>query len=264
MFNATSRAKCRSLLQANPITNSLVPLFDLLHGQPVHQWYDNKSRHPQKFDQQEGFPQGCPLSPLLACIVLGDLATRLNTELAARAQQRLASGTPGDDNRGSKAHTTSIMDDKSVCLSHTDLPWFIRRFQELGDPMGIHLSCSKTKILTSTNGISPISALPAEAAAALTEALSLLAPSDPHTAELTIETRFLGYPIGNANFAQTFIQKKITELRKHTDSILQLPNVQTKAIMYRFSIATSINHLLSADILTAPSHDSDDTIGPVK
>jgi hypothetical protein len=70
----------------------------------------------------------------------------------------------------------SYIDDTGCFLTAVDLPWFIRRLQELGPPIGLHLNLGKTKILTSTTGQSPIPRLPRATQECLEEALNLLGP----------------------------------------------------------------------------------------
>jgi hypothetical protein len=97
----------------------------------------------------------------------------------------------------------SYIDDTGCFLTAVDLPWFIRRLQELGPPIGLHLNLGKTKILTSTTGQSPIPRLPRATQECLEEALNLLGPD----AEQTSGVRFLGQPMGGPAFISAFLAK---------------------------------------------------------
>ena len=249
MFNNVSRTEARKILLSKPATTPLVPLLDLLTNQPCHSWYFDEHQQAQYLLQEEGFPQGCPLSPLFSCLVLLALTTKINKEQALRATQQLRAGDAADDGLGGKAHTASIMDDTSVCLPHTDLHWFLQRFTELGKPLGIILNQRKTKILTSTTGTSPQLSLPHRDG--LDQALTFLSPTDPTSAEITDGVRFLGQPIGSIQFAQAYIKQKLTTLNERIEYLDQLNDLQTQGALFRFSIMALLLHLLPADILLA-------------
>ena len=251
MFNNTSRTAARTILADNEATASLIPLYDLLTRKTTKSWYFDDNREPKTIDQEEGFPQGCPLSPLFACLVLLSLTTRLNREQAQRAHKRQQNGAASDDNHGGLAHTASIMDDTSVCLPHDDLEWFIQRFSELGKPLGIDLNCNKTKILTATNGASPRNTLSAHNKARLQAALARLSPSNPDDAEITTGARFLGQPIGSQPFARSFIQKRIGKITKDTATLRHLDDLQTRSILFKYSAVPALLHLLPTNIAQA-------------
>jgi hypothetical protein len=59
-------------------------------------------------------------------------------------------------NRFPPTVSLSCLDDTGTCLHYIDLPYYISEFRRLGGPHGIHLSLSKTKVLTSiTTGTFP-------------------------------------------------------------------------------------------------------------
>ena len=119
MFNNVSRTEARKILLENEATTQLVPLFDLLTTHTCNQWYFDKHKTAKYLKQDEGFPQGCPLSPLFSCLVLLALTNKLNKEQANRAQQRKRNNNPHDNEKGEIGHTASIMDDTSVVyVSH--------------------------------------------------------------------------------------------------------------------------------------------------
>ena len=168
-----------------------------------------------------------------------------------------------DDNSGAVAHTTLVMDDTSICLCYDDLHWFLSELQSRGAPLGIHLSLTKTKILTSLTGQPP--QLSPDNQDDLNKALLFLNPQQPTTAEITDGTRFLGHSIGNVDFTQPFITNRLHTISTNLDKVMLIPHDQTKTIMYRYSLATAISHLLWADILTqAPnSATSSDWSSPI-
>ena len=251
MFNNTSRTAAREILINDPATAPLVPLYDLLTGKPCQSWFFDANHNPDYFLQEEGFPQGCPLRTLFSCLLLLALTNRINKEQAARAAARKANGDNYDDGKGGIAHTASIMDDTSICLPHPDIDWFIQRFQQLGEPMGIQLNGTKTKILTSTTQVSPKDRLPVHHQQCLQQALTLLCPDNPKTPELTSGTRFLGQPIGSAQFAQQFLRERLQTMETNLDKLNQLDDLQTRSSLFRYSFIPAILHLLPADIVQA-------------
>ena len=148
---------------------------------------------------------------------------------------------------GGIGHTASIMDDTSVCLPHCDIPWFLHQFEELGKPLGIVLNKSKTTILTSTEGHSP-SNLDEKQTHSLKQALSFLSPDDPSKAEITSGVRFLGQPIGSTAFARQYINKKLQGMQHKMNCLLQLNDLQTQHNLFKFTMVSSILHLLPTDI----------------
>ena len=261
MFNNVSRTAARKILLDDEATTKLVPLFDLLTNNPCDQWYFDENKKAKHLIQEEGFPQGCPLSPLFSCLVLLALTTQLNKEQAKRAQQRKMSNNAYDDGMGGISHTASIMDDTSVCLPHCDLLWFLRRFEELGKPLGIILNKRKTTILTATTGVSPRHNLDPEQQQDLQQALAFLSPDDPDQAEITQGVRFLGQPIGSQTFAQQYIKDKIDRMHHKMDCFLQLDDLQTKHNLFKYTMIPSILHLLPSDIVLAnPDRDPRTTL----
>jgi hypothetical protein len=106
------------------------------------------------FNKHEGHAQGDPLDPLLSCLAFLPLLKRLNSSFVTRGKARLAAGIVGDDNCGSVTHSISNMDYTSTWLHSDDLYRYLTDFQRLRPKYGLHLSLSKTSILTTTLGSS--------------------------------------------------------------------------------------------------------------
>ena len=138
----------------------------------------------------------------------------------------------------------SIVDDTSACLAYTDLPWFLSEFQRRGAPFGIFLNLTKTLILTSITGLSPMPFLSSSNQQALQQALDML-----ESKEQINGTRYLGIPIGSPDYANNFLQDKATTYETNLDRLRQrLRDMQTKSCLLRYSAAPSLAHLFAADI----------------
>ena len=94
MFNSVSRESCRFVLNRHPTLRRLLPLFDMLYDCANICWYRAENGSWSSFLQDEGFPQGCPLSPVLACLVLHEVLAELNTSLATPAPLPVVTRSP--------------------------------------------------------------------------------------------------------------------------------------------------------------------------
>jgi hypothetical protein len=248
MFNAVSREACRSALEEHDEFRALLPLFDLLYSSNNLCWYRKPDGTFATFEQAEGFAQGCPLSPFFASIVLHILLTNLNSELRSRALTRRVNKTfPGDDNLGSLAQTKSFIDDTTILLPYCDITWFLSTFAKLGEPLGIVLNRTKTKILTSITSISPIfnQSISEDDAHHLCSALSTLGKNS----ELLQGTRFLGQPLGSSDFACTFLTNKASDYVEATTRLLdRLCDTQTQCSLFKNCTQASVPHLLASDV----------------
>jgi hypothetical protein len=100
---------------------------------------------------EDGFPQGYPLSPDFACLVINCILQELNETLHTCAQTWCALKSHDQDGCGSKSVFPTYFDDAfSSFLPYKDLPIFIQTFQQLGAPMekAAHNFVSATKPLT--------------------------------------------------------------------------------------------------------------------
>ena len=244
MFNACSRETCRASLQRH--FPRLLPFFDLLYSEDNKCWYLDHHGQWNAFLQTEGFAQGCPLSPLFASLVLDEVLRPLQTELAHRARTRKNNGLLGDDNHGSTSATLAYFDDSSAVVPFMDTLFYLDRFAALGAPHGIIISKSKTKILTATDGLSPLSQLPLQLAAPVIQALTSLDAN----AECTSGLRLVGQPIGGFAYSTQFLQQKSQAFRRLTKQILfGITDPQTQATLFRYCVQSTTDHLLGSDVL---------------
>jgi hypothetical protein len=201
MFNAVSRDAARAVLANNSQFHALLPYFDLMYGSSNRCFFTCPDGSSDYFLQHEGFPQGDPLAPVLACLVLHQLLQSINKQLLQRAAHRLHSRQPGDDGYGSLAATLSYIDDTFLFLMYDDLPWFIQSFKTLGLPLGIRLNPQKTKILTLTTTDDSATILSPSQFGFLTQALLLLNGAESESKQ---GIKLLGTPLGSPVFAASF------------------------------------------------------------
>ena len=77
---------------------------------------------------EEGFFQGCPVSPVFAAIVLNVILRKIQPQLETRARSRLSEGHPGDDGQGTLGLFMAYVDDVNVLLHHNDVEFFLDEF----------------------------------------------------------------------------------------------------------------------------------------
>ena len=153
-FNSVSRQVFFDVIRLH--FPELLPLTTLFYSNATtvhHKWNDGSWRQLQT---QEGITQGCPLSPLFASFVVARLLAPIDALLRERATTRLASGDHGDDGYGGISHLLSYVDDISTCVYLPDLEFLCETLRSNGASLGCFVNTSKTRILTSCNGSSPL------------------------------------------------------------------------------------------------------------
>ncbi len=98
-------------------------------------------------------------NPSFASFVVARLLAPIDQLLRDRAAARLASGDPGDDTHGGILHLLSYVDDISICVYLPDLEFLCTTLQSHGTSLGCFINTSKTRILTSCNGLSQVQAI---------------------------------------------------------------------------------------------------------
>jgi hypothetical protein len=199
------------------------------------------------FTQEDGFPQGDPLSPALACLVINRILTAVNTTLRDRAQTRRALRQLGNDGCGSKSAAHAYFDDAFSFVPYEDLPAFIDTFQRIGAPMGIILNKHKTKILTVPVTQDTASTLSPPQQLGLHKALSML---NGPASEIKGGTRLLGQPLGTNAFCSSYLALAAQNFATATKRLTKrIADPQSIATLFKFCTLPSISHLLSADVL---------------
>ena len=148
MFDEISRLKAREELEIH--FPQLLCLFDRLHPLSGNVNYHMKPDGSWGFFlQKEGFAQGCPLAPLLSCLVLLRLVTNLQKELDACVH---------DPNMAS--FSFSCIDDTAAPACLLDTGFTFRHLAMHGPEHGLHLSHEKNHMLLSTDDAFSFSQLP--------------------------------------------------------------------------------------------------------
>ena len=240
MFNAVSRDSCRHALLNDPTFQDLIPTFDLLYFRSNTCWYQRPDGSWDSFNQNEGFTQGCPLSPFFACRVLHILLKDLHSRLTQRAANRLCQDDPGDDGFGSRPALGAYIDDSNGVLPFADLPFTLDLIEELGPQHGLYLNYDKTKILfscdpTITNDDPH-----------LLNALQRLKPDN----RLTNGTIYLGTPLGSSAFIEQHLSDAADKFDISRRAIQnQLADSQTQLSLFCKCLQASIPHLLATDVI---------------
>ena len=86
MFNAISRHKLREIVQQE--FPHLTAFVDYLYESPGNTYLKMSDGSWESIEVAEGFAQGCPLSPILAAIVLDRLLKNINKKLVDKARKR--------------------------------------------------------------------------------------------------------------------------------------------------------------------------------
>ena len=266
-FNSVSRQEFFDVIGTH--FPEILPLTTLFYGTDMtvhHKWNDGSWRNLQ---MKEGVSQGCPLSPLFASFVVARLLAPIDQLLRARAAARLASGDPGDDGHGGISHLLSYVDDISTCVYLEDMQFLCETLKSQGASLGCFVNTSKTRILTSCNGLSPLDDITA-GDATLGASISLTIaqfsnkqdPTDPTRTipvELTDGCRLLGHPIGSADFASRFFTQCTNAVATSVSSLSEsISDPHTKLRLFSMCLIQKIPHLLSSDIMYHLPHDDPD------
>jgi hypothetical protein len=258
MFNAVSRERLREIISEKFPT--LEAYADLIYDGAGETFVRLENGEWTVIPVTEGFSQGCPASPVFAALVLHDILSKIQPELQARAEQRKANGDPGDDKFGSIGFSIGYVDDVNAMLHHLDVDFFLKRFVELGKPLGAILNTDKTRIMTTASNVSLIERMKASAdpeliqtGIQLTATISKYSTTQANSISVPVEVtdglRVLGAPIGSRTFCQTFITKALGKAQTDANKLLTgLEDLQTTLRLYSMCTAQRITHLFAHDV----------------
>jgi hypothetical protein len=234
----------------------------------VHHKWDNGTW--RQLLMLEGISQGCPLSPLFTSFVVAHLLEPITKLLRDRAAARLASGNTGDNGYGGISHLLSYIDDISTCVYLPNLAFLCNTLKTHSTSLDCFVNMSKTRILTSCNGTSPLACITdanpslglsiTQAIATFSNTPNPLNPTGPPLpVKLTSGFRLLGHPVGLASFAQEFFTTCLTTVNRCITSLSNsISDNQTRLRLFSQCIIQKIPHLLSSNILYHLPHDYQD------
>ena len=264
MFNAISREELRGII-ANEFP-SLERFTDMLYEKPGETYVRMSDGSWSVIAVEEGFSQGCPLSPVFAALVLNVILKKIQPELDQRARDRVNDGDYGDDNRGSVGLLMAYVDDVNALLHHKDVRWFLERFVELAQPRGGVLNTMKTRILTSTSHNSVIAKLISSndastrvAGMELDRAVTDYSRTNNKEGGFTkVEVvdglRVLGAPIGSPSFCAEFLASALRKASSDSRKILEgLEDVQSMVRVYNMCTTHKLTHLFGTDVIQTPT-----------
>jgi hypothetical protein len=172
---------------------------------------------------------GMTLSPILVSLVVVCLLEPISNALRQRAAERLANRITHNDGRGGITTLLCFIDDISTVVPLEDLLFLYQQFKDCGISLGCFINHDKTRILTSTNGTSPIPTISitnpglatdiTKAIATFSTKTNKLNPSQPTPVELTDGFRLLGIPVGSPSFVNDFINEKLLTIQQQSDTI---------------------------------------------
>ena len=135
---------------------NLLPFTDMLYASKGQTMVKLKDGSWEIISAEEGFSQGCPISPILAGIVLNHVLRILDKLLKRWAYNRhrknVGYETPSDDGQGSILTILGYMDAVSALVHIGDAAFFVEHFKKLGLPLGAELNQEKTRVRTSATG----------------------------------------------------------------------------------------------------------------
>ena len=107
---------------------------------------------------ETGANRGGPLSATLTALVLGEVLRPLDAVMKARARKRfpMARVDASDHAAGGETHPMGYIDDGGGVILHVNVLFFFKEFNRLGQPLGLHLNPSQTRILISISGTSSL------------------------------------------------------------------------------------------------------------
>ncbi|EED86272.1 predicted protein, partial [Thalassiosira pseudonana CCMP1335] len=256
MFNAISRHQLRDIVKADfPLLEAFVDSLYEQTGTTRIKMTDGTWRD---IAVQEGFSQGCPLSPILAAIVLVHILRQVNTVLKKKAATRQKSDS--DDGMGSITTMMAYVDDANFLVPLEDVELLLDTFAKIATPLGAVMNTEKTRILTSIFNQSTLERLKAQSSptfASLNRAISRYSRKQLHDGtfiplEVITGLRVLGVPIGSKQFCHQFHEDRLQAAAEEADKLYEgLTDLQTMIRLFKTCTLHKVTHLFSSDVVHA-------------
>ncbi|KAL7528024.1 hypothetical protein ACHAXR_002233, partial [Thalassiosira sp. AJA248-18] len=251
MFNEVSREVVFDIIRVK--FPHVLPLVDLLYRDPGTVW---NMEHTQTVE--EGLNQGCPLSAVLAALVLQEVVQPILDKLNHRAATRRRRRNKYDDGAGGESHPMAYIDDLGFFIPHEDLLFFLTEFHRVGSGYGCFLNTRKTRIMTSTSGASAIPAIALQFGQAVADQVQE-AINKFSRKEVVIDGAkvldevcdglcLLGQPIGSLEYAIKFFDDRMAENAATATKLLEaVPDHQTALRLFSQCTLHKLPHLLGSE-----------------
>ncbi len=258
MFNAISRHKLREIVTEEfPKLKSFVDSLYAEEGQSCVKLDDGTW---ESIPVKEGFSQGCPLSPILAAVVLNYILKKVDAKLRTLSSAR--SKPKSDDNLGGLALILAYVDDANFLVPLEDVLPLLEAFDEVAKPLGCDMNTEKTRIMTSTTGQSILGRLKKADKAthdSLSQAIEKYSTTidEDGTATSYEEVnglRILGVPIGSDKFCEDFHLEQVSKAVVDSNKILDgLHDKQTMLRIFKTCTLHKVTHLFASDVACTES-----------
>lgn len=166
------------------------------------------------FQQIEGLPQGYPLIPVCASLIINSILQELDIKLRERAKIRKNKGEYLDDHEGGITNLMAYVDDVNAVVPYEDCLFFCNTFKKLTSDLGLQLRGDKSKILTSTNNLSPIPFISPENKNLLENCFQNYTMDKETTDGINI----LWFPIGSPKYITNALENLSTNVHKTFDN----------------------------------------------
>ena len=262
MFNELSREEIFVIIERD--FPDLLPLVRMLYNEPGQAWLRTEDGTWTSIGINEGLNQGCPLSSILAALVLHSILDPITKKLHARACDRRFKLRPMDDNIGGESTPVSFVDDCNIAIHVEDLFFFFVEWHKLAPQRGVKLNVTKTSIMTSTNGHSALPsiardfgpAIAAEVRFCIDRFSTKLVPdpsnpsktmSVPH--EETKGLRILGQPVGSYElFGKQFILDAFTKAETEATKLPSIFDKHSSLRLFQTCSLSKTPHLLASEV----------------
>ena len=259
MFNAISRQKLREVMMTEfPELEAFADLLYEKEGRTAVKLVDGSWSY---LPVQEGFSQGCPMSPVFAAIVLNEILTKIDSKMRALASARKTDKNGMDDNEGGITLIMAYVNDVNCLVPLDDVYILLDKFQKYGLKLGAVMNTEKTRIMTATNGESvrdkllrswmPGKQMLGQSLKKAIEEFSTELKNEVRTPyEECKGLRVLGVPIGSQKYCQDFIMGRMKKAIEASKSILEgLEDRQTMLQVFKACTVHKMTHLFAADVL---------------
>jgi len=219
----------RSLHQVKSNFPSILPFLRQIYGESSTAWYELISDSVVGISKQEGVDQGCASASFMYSIGIHPLLQQIKSII------------------GDQGFMKFFADDGNIVAPASKMACIINLLTSCGPSVGYSMNKSKgTYLIGKCQSYD-------EAISKKNFLISLdFVPSDSiiiHPSNLPSSTPLygviaVGSPVGTDTFIKNFLDSKIQKLSSEADSIISLPDPQSKHLILKYSFSQKINFLL--------------------